>query len=91
MVLPASLVHFVCLDLRLQGLASPSLAVLYVDLASATGLQKTESQGRLSLQSLTNKTKLQIANSLTYLILCTVSYCRHANDKTVFPILITPF
>lgn len=55
-MLPASLVCFVSLDLRLQGLMSPFLAVLYMDLASATGLQKTESQGCLSLQSLTNKT-----------------------------------
>lgn len=37
-----------------------------LDLASTTALQKTESHGCLSLQALTNKTKLQIVNSLTH-------------------------
>lgn len=91
MVLTAFLFHFVCPDLRLQGLASPSQAVLYMGLASAMGLQKTGSQGCVSLESLTNQTNLQIANRLTRLILHTVSYSKRANDKTVFPIFIMPF
>lgn len=81
MVLTASLFHFVCPDLRLQGLASPSQAVLYMGLASAMGLQKTGSQGCVSLESLTNKTNLQIANRLTRQILRTVSYSKLANDS----------
>lgn len=87
-MLPASLVHFVCLDLRLQGLASPSLAVLYMELASATGLQKTKAgvSGTTVSDYQNQPADCKQSNPPNFM-----PYSRHANDKTVFPILIMPF